>query len=189
MFPLVRRLLLQKIFLSTPSHTEMSTETSSRAPTLTASEDKALKADDDARPVPVELHMWLERYGAPPSTLDQRTNLITPRLTALYARIAARRARVDNLMNLRAQAIKASAHKWPRPRCHPHHPDNLEREQNKRREEEALKKVQQEQARAAAKARVDHLDDLRAKAIKASAHKWPRVPLPARPPGQLRARG
>jgi hypothetical protein len=118
--------------------------------------------------------MWLERYGAPPSTLDQRTNLITPRLAALYARIAARRARVDNLMNLRAQAIKASAHKWPRPRCHPHHPDNLEREQNKRREEEALKKVQQEQARAAAKARVDHLDDLRAKAIKASAHKWPR---------------
>jgi hypothetical protein len=77
-------------------------------------------------------------------------------------------------MNLRAQAIKASAHKWPRPRCHPHHPDNLEREQNKRREEEALKKVQQEQARAAAKVRVDHLDNLRAKAIKASAHKWPR---------------
>ncbi|KAJ7801659.1 hypothetical protein B0H14DRAFT_2615097 [Mycena olivaceomarginata] len=158
----------------------MSTETSGRALKLTASEDKALKAealccaDDPARPVPTELHMWLERHGVPTSTLDQRTNLITPRLAALYARVAARRARVDNLLTLRAEAIKASAHKWPRPRCHPHHPDNLEREWNKRREEESLKQVQQEQARAAAKACVTHLDDLRAKAIKASAQKWPR---------------
>ncbi|KAJ7835679.1 hypothetical protein B0H14DRAFT_2590149 [Mycena olivaceomarginata] len=152
----------------------MSTETSGRALKLTASEDKALKAealrcaDDPAWPVPTELHMWLERHGAPTSTLDQRTNLITPRLAALYACVAARRARIDNLLTLRAEAIKASTHKWPRPRCHPHHPDNLERERNKRREEEALKQVQQEQAR------VTHLDDLCAKAMKASAHKWPR---------------
>ncbi|KAJ6543172.1 hypothetical protein B0H19DRAFT_1077183 [Mycena capillaripes] len=56
---------------------------------------------------------------------------------ALVARVAARKQRLDNLLELRARAIKASARKWPPPRCHIHHKENIQLRDLKQRQEEA----------------------------------------------------
>jgi hypothetical protein len=126
--------------------------------------------EDDNRPVSGELHIWLDFHGASSPAIRDRQHherlraAIIARVAARAAATKARKARVAHLENLRKRAIEASAHKWPRSRCHPQHPDNQAHRLKQRREEEA--RSQEEKARqhainrAAAAARVAHLEAL-----------------------------
>ncbi|KAJ7863781.1 hypothetical protein B0H14DRAFT_2574721 [Mycena olivaceomarginata] len=144
---------------------------------LSSTQDKALKKEalrcieDSHRPVPGELHIWLDYHGASAPAIRDRQSHESVRATIVArvtARAAAKKARKDcvaHLENLRKRAIEASARKWPRARCHPQHPENQLYRLKQRREEEARiqKEKEREHAenRAAAAARVAHLEALR----------------------------
>ncbi|KAJ7858218.1 hypothetical protein B0H14DRAFT_2577838 [Mycena olivaceomarginata] len=140
-------------------------------PPLSPAEDKALKQEalrcieDDQRPVPGELHIWLDFHGASVPAIPDRQHHQRVRaaiIACVSARAAARKAaaaaaaltirdrqhheRVHAALIARVstRAIEASAHKWPRPRCHPQHPNNQAYFLGQRREEEA--RIQKEKA-------------------------------------------
>ncbi|KAF7346848.1 hypothetical protein MSAN_01824000 [Mycena sanguinolenta] len=130
-------------------------------------QDKALKSEalrcaDKSAPVSAKLEVWLGYYGAPSPVARDSANHTSPRHAELVARVAARKARRDRLADLRIRALQASAYKWPRPRCHPNHPENQERLEKERREEEKRCAAGRAREQAAVKARVAHLMKLRA---------------------------
>ncbi|KAJ6448651.1 hypothetical protein C8R45DRAFT_947867 [Mycena sanguinolenta] len=132
----------------------------------TPAQDKALKLEalrcaDKSAPVSAKLDVWLGYYGAPTLVARNPTNRALKH-AELLARVAARKVRRDTLEDLRVRALKATTHKWPRPRCHPHHPENQERRDKERREEQERRAVGRAQEQAAVKARVAHLMKLRA---------------------------
>ncbi|KAJ6535892.1 hypothetical protein B0H10DRAFT_2221211 [Mycena sp. CBHHK59/15] len=135
-------------------------------PALTAAEDKALKLEamrKAGQPATPQLKVWLNHYRGPsPSKMlpSCSPNFHQRKRAELVARVAAKKARHDHLMDLRAQAIKASAHKWLRPRCHPHNGENQERQRAENRAEETRKVVEHAKERAAAKVRVGILMQL-----------------------------
>ncbi|KAJ6464568.1 hypothetical protein C8R45DRAFT_1107439 [Mycena sanguinolenta] len=84
------------------------------------------------------------------------------RRAALYARISARKVAHDTLTDLRKHAIASASRKWPRPRCHPLHEDNLRRIAAQLRAQQERRAAAEASLRAAADARVAHLMELRA---------------------------
>jgi hypothetical protein len=68
-------------------------------------------------------------------------------------------------MNMRKEVLARATKTFPRPRCHPLHPNNLQWKQNKHREEQALQEARQAaadaEARAAREARVKLLMAMR----------------------------
>ncbi|KAF8200610.1 hypothetical protein K438DRAFT_1966081 [Mycena galopus ATCC 62051] len=135
----------------------------------TPSEEKALKLEamhHVGKPVRPGLQIWLD-YHRPPLT-ERPADYHKRKRAALAARLEAKRARRDLLMNMRKEALTRAAKAFPRPRCHPLHPDNLQWKQNKHREEQALQEARQAAAdaeeRAAREARVKLLMAMRAAA-------------------------
>ncbi|KAJ6576236.1 hypothetical protein B0H10DRAFT_1963632 [Mycena sp. CBHHK59/15] len=116
-------------------------------PALTAAEDKALKLE-------------AMRKAGQPATPQLKPQFSPTQAGRASCSVAAKKARHDHLMDLRAQAIKASAHKWLRPRCHPHNGENQERQRAENRAEETRKVVEHAKERAAAKVRVGILMQL-----------------------------
>ncbi|KAJ7785316.1 hypothetical protein DFH07DRAFT_763908 [Mycena maculata] len=103
------------------------------------------------------LSSWLYHYGRPSTPPAPRGPDFQERKRAeLIARVVARKARVNALLNLRRHALEASARKWPRPRSHKHNQENERRDEIQIREEKAGKA--EHVARAA---RVAHLMALR----------------------------
>ncbi|KAJ7145475.1 hypothetical protein C8R46DRAFT_1045464 [Mycena filopes] len=93
---------------------------------------------------------------APPPPVDYAR-----KRAELNMRVAARRARVDELMNLRARAIENCANRWPRAPCHPDHPENRRVLQEKLLREAKKRDVARAELEAQVKARVDYLIELR----------------------------
>ncbi|KAJ7808716.1 hypothetical protein B0H14DRAFT_3482039 [Mycena olivaceomarginata] len=97
---------------------------------LSSTQDKALKKEalrcieDSHRPVPGELHIWLDYHGASAPAIRDRQSHESVRaaiVACVAARAAAKKARKDcvaHLENLCKRAIEASARKWPRARWH-----------------------------------------------------------------------
>ncbi|KAF8179377.1 hypothetical protein K438DRAFT_1977430 [Mycena galopus ATCC 62051] len=135
----------------------------------TPSEDKALKLEamnHIGKPARPGLQIWLDHYR-PPLT-ERPPDYHKRKRAALAARLEAKRARQDLLMNMRKEALTRAAKTFPRPRCHPLHPDNLQWKDNKRREEQARQEARQAavdaEERAAREARVKLLMTMRAAA-------------------------
>ncbi|KAJ7776643.1 hypothetical protein DFH07DRAFT_766830 [Mycena maculata] len=136
-------------------------------PTLTPAENKALKKWSEAirnegRADTPLLKAWLEHYGVPSRTPACRgPEFHEHKHAALVARVVARKARVNALMDLRRRTLEASARKWPRPRCHKHNKENQPRDEVRLREQEKAAKEAAREERTTA-ARVAHLMALRA---------------------------
>lgn len=118
------------------------------------------------QPVRAPLKKWLQHYNGnwkEQSIHEQRGPDFHQRVRAeIVARVAARKARLDHIVDLRKRALEASARKWPLPRCHKHHSENLQRNEARRREEEARHAAENTRERVAAAARVEALMALRA---------------------------
>ncbi|KAJ6451808.1 hypothetical protein C8R45DRAFT_1089411 [Mycena sanguinolenta] len=132
-------------------------------------EDKALKSEalrcvEKSTHIPTKLATWLEFYD--PKRAGRSPTDHQHKREALVARVAAKKARGDKLTELRTRALQAAARKWPRPRCHPQHPDNQARLASQRQKEERRRKAERAAERAAADARVAYLMELRARALK-----------------------
>lgn len=113
---------------------------------------------NEGKPATPALKTWLQHYRAPPRGQDFHER----KRAELVARVVARKARVNDLIDLRVRALKASAQKWPPPRCHPHNKENVYRAEEKTREEEKRRAASKAKARAAADVRVAVLMRLRA---------------------------
>ncbi|KAJ7713969.1 hypothetical protein DFH07DRAFT_974594 [Mycena maculata] len=140
---------------------------------LTDAQDKGLKQEAlhmHGQPDTPLLRAWLDHYDAPSrGTVDPPRNTHDRKRAELIARVVAKKARVNPLLDLRRHTIERSARTWPRPPCHPHHCKNLVNKENIRREEiragEEKKKRAQREEQVAVKARVDYLMVLRARAV------------------------
>ncbi|KAJ7762070.1 hypothetical protein DFH07DRAFT_771349 [Mycena maculata] len=123
-------------------------------------EDKALKLEvirNGGRADSLLLSSWLYHYGGPSTPPAPHGPDFHERKRAeLIARVVARKARVNALLNLRRHALEASARKWPHPRSHKHNQENERRDEIRIREEKAGKAE-----RVARAARVAHLMALR----------------------------
>ncbi|KAF8180927.1 hypothetical protein K438DRAFT_1768117 [Mycena galopus ATCC 62051] len=135
----------------------------------TPSEDKALKLEaihSVGKPARPGLQIWLDHYGSP--LTERPPDYHKRKRAALAARLEAKRARRDLLMNMRKEALIRAAKTFPRPRCHPLHHDNLQWKDNKRREEQVRQEARQAavdaEERAAREARVKLLMAMRAAA-------------------------
>ncbi|KAK7022544.1 hypothetical protein R3P38DRAFT_3195939 [Favolaschia claudopus] len=125
-------------------------------------EDRALKQEallfsrDDSHPISMKLVSWLSVHAAPskPGLKSHKQ-----KFAELRARVAARKARLDRLVELRRRALESSAHKWPPSRSHPHHHENIEGVAQEQRERELRKKLEDEKKRAVQAARMKDLED------------------------------
>ncbi|KAJ6512096.1 hypothetical protein C8R47DRAFT_1064741 [Mycena vitilis] len=142
------------------------------------------------RPATPQLKAWLDHYRPPPNPPTERYAALLARVAArknsakkagpcaqdlperkpefherkfaaLVARVAARKQRVDNLVVLRARAIKSSERVWPPPPCHRRHKENIRHRELKREEEEARRAAEVARERAAREERVAVLMRLR----------------------------
>ncbi|KAF8190200.1 hypothetical protein K438DRAFT_1763219 [Mycena galopus ATCC 62051] len=140
----------------------------------TPAQDKALKTEalrcinQQSGALPIQLTMWLDFYGAPKTAFTHESTAQPSQQDVLYTRLAAnqanaavKKARVANLLTLRTEAIKASARRWPRPRCHPHHDDNVAVVKKRLQEEEARRAEEHAKECAEAEARVAFLMKMR----------------------------
>ncbi|KAJ7500346.1 hypothetical protein B0H11DRAFT_1909297 [Mycena galericulata] len=107
----------------------------------------------DLRP---QLKAWLQHYTAPP-VQSRGLDVHECKRAQLVARVVARKACVDSLMDLRHNALKSAARQWPRPRCL--EKENQRRHEIKTREEAQRKVVSDARARAS---KVEILMQLRA---------------------------
>ncbi|KAJ7769087.1 hypothetical protein DFH07DRAFT_768996 [Mycena maculata] len=95
------------------------------------------------------LKSWLDHYGAPSTTPAlRRPHFHKKKRAELWARVAARKARVDALMELRRRGLEASTRKWPRPRCHKYNKENQRRDAIRIRKERACNKVAMDEREA-----------------------------------------
>ncbi|KAK7028438.1 hypothetical protein R3P38DRAFT_3190024 [Favolaschia claudopus] len=108
-------------------------------------EDRRLKQEalrcsqDDRRPASLELVSWLSTHAAPNKP---GINVHERKRLELVARIAARKARAEHLLELRRQAL-----------------ESIERETREKREREERKKLEREKELVAHAARMKALDE------------------------------
>lgn len=112
---------------------------------------EAIRTRSVGKPLKPRVQSWLCNYHPLPPVRDQRYH--DRKRAELVARVLARKRRVNELMDLRIRALKASARKWPRPPCH---------EKENQREEKTHTAGKATTERAAADARVAMLLRLRA---------------------------
>ncbi|KAJ7480483.1 hypothetical protein B0H11DRAFT_2233310 [Mycena galericulata] len=127
-------------------------------PAVSAAEDKELKREamrNGGVAFTPKLGTWLQHYRAPTTSVESRTHDSHQRKRAeLVARVVARKARVDALIELRVRALKDSTRHWPRPRCHVHDKENLRHTEVKMRANQLRQAEKEVAARAAADIRV-----------------------------------
>ncbi|KAJ7760150.1 hypothetical protein DFH07DRAFT_772035 [Mycena maculata] len=138
-----------------------------KIPALTAAEDKALKREairNGGKAATPLLKSWLHYYATPSTTPARGPEYHARKRDELRARVAARQARVKALMDLRRRAVEASVRRWPRPPCHPHGKGNLQRDEIRRREQEARQRDKAVMEECATAAHIEHLMALRTRA-------------------------
>ncbi|KAJ6534402.1 hypothetical protein B0H19DRAFT_1080877 [Mycena capillaripes] len=132
-------------------------------PGLTWSEDKALKREalrNAGQPVTPQLKSWLDHYRFPTDPTmptSHERDYHERKRAALLARVAARKERLDNvnnLLQLRARAIKSVERNWPLQRCHRNHKENIHRREVEREREQACQATEVARERAAAAERL-----------------------------------
>jgi hypothetical protein len=156
----------------------------SSPPALTDAQDKAFKLGEfhlkqqialshcfaeamylDGRAPGPTLQAWIESYVVPPPPKPPGYQTYYERRRA---ELAAKKARVDALMVMRARALESAHRRWPQPRClsKDHEKENRTRQMEEKAAREAAKAKkaarEAEAERAAAAARVATLMQMRA---------------------------
>ncbi|KAJ7218888.1 hypothetical protein B0H12DRAFT_1305430 [Mycena haematopus] len=147
----------------------------------TPAEDKAFKREalrcvQEQATFSNEVDAWVDHYRATPHNkanswvdldlpAERKAYLHQHKRAQIVARVVARKARVDHVLDLRKRAIQASAKKWPRPPCHPHHQENVDRLEKEHQQAAAHQAAEHARERAAADARVKNLMRLRAEGL------------------------
>jgi hypothetical protein len=119
----------------------------------------------DGRAPGPTLQVWIESYVVPPPPKPPGYQTYYKRRRA---ELAAKKARIDTLMVMRARALESARRRWPQPRClsKDHEKENRMRQMEEKAAREAAKAekaaCEAEEERAAAAARVATLMQMRA---------------------------